>query len=194
MRSYSREPFPGKAQVRFRNFVRACLLTAIQTGVLFFSAQTVFAQELLRSEPSTSISPTHDIRIIEPGTRPSSTPTPAGASISQPPLVSFPSQTVPQAIFVKITGTLFERGTKNPLPRVNIYCFSSSQPEKPVKTTTDKAGKFFLEVPEGGLKWVFSVSGYRRLEVEDEQLAGRDNKPRTFYLEKNSYLTYETTV
>ena len=44
------------------------------------------------------------------------------------------------------------------------------------------------------MKWVISVSGYNRLELEDEQQAGAMIKPRVFYLEKKTYLTYETTV
>ena len=44
------------------------------------------------------------------------------------------------------------------------------------------------------MKWVITVSGYNRLELEDEQRAGGMSKPRIFYLEKTTYLTYETTV
>ena len=99
-----------------------------------------------------------------------------------------------QLRFIKITGMLYEKGTQKPLPRVNMYCFPASSPDKPIKTSTDNNGNFLIEVPEGKLKWVLSVSGYRRLEFKDEQTLTHDNRRRTFYLEKNSYLTYETTV
>jgi len=112
---------------------------------------------------------------------------------SGPSLSSLASSPVATPL-VTITGSLFERGTKNPLPQVNIYCFPAASPEKPVKTTTDTRGTFTLEVPVGNLRWALSVSGYRRLEIEDVQLAAQENKPRVFYLEKTSYLTYETTV
>jgi hypothetical protein len=95
---------------------------------------------------------------------------------------------------VKIEGTLVERGTKKPLSQVNIYCFPGSSPEKPIKITTDKTGKFSIEIPEGKFRWVISLSGYQRMDLEDEQWAGKENKARTFFLEKVSYLTYETTV
>jgi hypothetical protein len=95
---------------------------------------------------------------------------------------------------VKITGSLMERGTKRPLSQVNIYCFPVSLPESSIKSTTDNAGAFTIEVPEGGMKWIISASGYNRLELEDEQQAGAVIKPRVFYLEKRTYLAYETTV
>ena len=77
---------------------------------------------------------------------------------------------------------------------MNIYCFPASRPESAVKSTTDDAGAFTIEVPEGGMKWVVSTPGYNRLELEDEQRAGAMVKPRIFYLEKKTYLAYETTV
>jgi len=95
---------------------------------------------------------------------------------------------------ITLQGTLFEKGTKRPLSRVNIYCFPAASPEKPIKTVTNEAGRFSIEVPEGKLKWVLSVSGFRRLEQEDELAAGVVIKPRVFYLERTTYLSYETTV
>ncbi len=95
---------------------------------------------------------------------------------------------------VKIAGSLLERGTKRPLSEVNVYCFPASNPEKPVKGTTDSAGRFTVDVPAGVIKWVISASGYNRLELQDEQQAGAPIKPRIMYLEKKTYLAYETTV
>jgi hypothetical protein len=120
--------------------------------------------------------------------RPVSAPVSELSSTLSSSLISTPAPTV------KITGSLLERGTKRPLSQVNIYCFPASHPESPVKSTTDNTGGFTIEVPEGGMKWVISASGYNRLELEDEQQAGTMVKPRIFYLEKKTYLAYETTV
>ena len=95
---------------------------------------------------------------------------------------------------VSIQGFVRERGTRNPLSEVNFYCFPASDPEKPIKVTTDSTGHFTIEVPEGKFKWVASGSNYNRLEKEDEQAARTAATPREFFLEKTSYLAYETTV
>jgi len=91
--------------------------------------------------------------------------------------------------FIVITGTLLEKGTKKPLARVNIYCFPESSPEKPIKTGTDKSGKFSIKVPKGKIKWVLTASGYKRLERDDEQRMDIAVASRAFYLEKISYLS-----
>ena len=129
---------------------------------------------------STSERPAH----AEPSPTPSPSPSPV------------PS---PAAIMVKIEGRLREKGTRNPLPHVNIYSFSGpdfdeDEDPKPVKATTDAQGMFSIEVPEGDMKWVISLAGYNRLKRRDQQLAGKESRLRDFYLEKVSYLTYETTV
>lgn len=113
---------------------------------------------------------------------------------SIPTVTSAPTSTFVSIPTVTVQGSLFEKGTKKPLSRVNLYCFSSSSPEKPIKTATDATGKFSIEVPEGRLRWVVSLSGFRRLEQQDEQLTNGVNRPRIFYLEKTTYLAYETTV
>jgi len=96
---------------------------------------------------------------------------------------------------VKIEGLVREKGTRKPLAQVNFYCFLPDHPEKPpIKATTDQDGHFSMDVPEGKLKWVASVPNYVRLENQDEQWAAKENPLREFFLEKSSYLTYETTV
>lgn len=114
------------------------------------------------------------------------TSTPDSAPIST--IISTP------AVTVTISGSLLERGTKRPLSLVNIYCFPATRPDAPLKAVTDRSGKFSIDVPEGMLKWVISASGYTRWEREDEQRAAMAARPRIFYLEKKTYLTYETTV
>ncbi len=143
---------------------------------------TTTAGTVTAASPDTILVPV----IIAPTT--TVTTTAAATEISAAPVITAPS-------LVKIEGRLFERGTKKPLPQVNIYCFAATNPDKPVKTTTDKAGRFIVEVAEGKHKWVLSVSGYKRLELQDEQSADKASNIRVFYLEKTSYLTtYETTV
>ena len=95
---------------------------------------------------------------------------------------------------VHIEGLIKEKGSRKPLPLVNVYCFSDQYREIPIKTSTDLNGKFVIDVPEGKLRWVVSLSGYLRFQEEEQQLIGMENLPRDFYLEKTSYLTYETTV
>ena len=126
--------------------------------------------------------------LMTPLSEPSSTLSTTPSSSLSSTISSTPTQTV------TIAGSLLERGTKRPLPSVNIFCFPASLPDTPVKVITDAAGRFSIEVPEGGMKWVISVSGYNRFELADEQGAGTPGKPRIFYLEKKTYLTYETTV
>ena len=105
------------------------------------------------------------------------------------------------ALPVKIEGLLRERGTRKPLAEVNVYCFPGSTPEdlalesaKPIKATTLADGTFSIEVPEGEFRWVVTLSGYKRLEEKDKQILEDGIPRRELYLEKTSYLTYETTV
>jgi hypothetical protein len=95
---------------------------------------------------------------------------------------------------VKIAGSLLQRGTKRPLSQVTVYCFPASHPETPIKIMTNASGAFIVDVPAGKLKWVIAVSGYNRFERLDEQQIGVPSKPRIFYLEKKTYMAYETTV
>ena len=179
------------------------LRAILPTLALLLFVHTVSAEELPVSKPtvtdpalqaapysalSTSMTPTPETPISSDPTI--SAPTTTSAPISEATVTTQP-EPLPK---LTITGILYERGTKKTLPRVNIYCFPESSPDKPIKTTTDNSGAFSIEVPEGGLKWVLSVSGYRRLEIKDKTASAQDNKPRTFFLEKTSYLTYETTV
>ncbi|MGZ3698638.1 MAG: TonB-dependent receptor [Bdellovibrionota bacterium] len=92
--------------------------------------------------------------------------------------------------FVRFEGTLLEKGTRKPLPEVNVYVLPSK-----LKVTTDAQGNFAIEhVPTGKFTWVVNLTNYERLEKLDEQLVEGANARRTLFLEKTSYLTYETTV
>lgn len=97
---------------------------------------------------------------------------------------------------VEITGTVQEKGTRNPLSVIQVYCFSGADRDSPtahpVKTTTDRDGHFSIRLPEGDLKWVISIPNYKKFELVDSSASTAG--PRTFYLERESYLAYETTV
>jgi len=124
--------------------------------------------------------------------------------------VSWATESNPVLSTITIEGLLRERGTKKPLGMTNLYCFPTTIPltttplnipikTTPLKTVTDRKGHFSIEIPrseipQGTFKWVASVSGYNRLELEDEQKSDQGNYPRELYLEKSSYLAYETTV
>ena len=89
-----------------------------------------------------------------------------------------------------ITGTLFERGTKMPLPSVNVFVL----PQK-LKAVTDQDGKFTVEnVPDGPFNWVVNLAGYKKLDKKDIAAGAEAGKPRQLFLEKSSYQVYETTI
>jgi outer membrane receptor protein involved in Fe transport len=105
----------------------------------------------------------------------------------------------------RLEGRLRERGTRKPLKDVNVYLIPQA-PEtpatavlaRPLKAVTDKEGRFFVEnVPAGRFKWIVNLTGYDRLEQNDELPPGAPQPfpPRELYLEKASYLgAYETTI
>lgn len=95
------------------------------------------------------------------------------------------SQTAP----VEVRGVLLEKGTKKPMASANVYAFSPPEAQIPVKAVTDAKGAFVLGVPEGPVRWRISVAGYKVFEKTEAGVAAKK-----FYLEKNSYLVYETTV
>ncbi len=103
------------------------------------------------------------------------------------------AQTAPVAVVEKqtIIGQLREKGTRKPLAGVNIYCFSPSDATVPVKAVTAADGSFQIEVPKGILRWRIALSNYEIYEQIEN--AGNLQK-REFFLEKQSYLVYETTV
>jgi hypothetical protein len=166
----------------FRQSLQSAPRHAVLLGLALLAIHLdCFAQEPAPATPLSELTSTASVTVSSALTSSlSSTPS---ATISATPVVT-----------VTISGSLLERGTKRPLAQVNVYCFPASQPDIPVKSVTDSAGKFSIDVPEGRLKWVISASRYTRLEQEDEQKAGAPNKPRIFYVEKKTYLTYETTV
>ena len=175
------------------------LLSAALLFLIHFSAQQdCLAGEAIPVHPASGLASAASTTAMPPEISSSLSSTPV-SSVSTS-LTSTPTSTAarvpapPPVPTVKIFGRLLERGTKRPLSLVNIYCFPASSPDVPIKTVTDSAGGFSIDIPGGKFKWVISTSRYNRLEQEDEQSAGAPNKPRTLYIEKTTYLTYETTV
>ncbi|MCB0368503.1 MAG: TonB-dependent receptor, partial [Bdellovibrionales bacterium] len=86
------------------------------------------------------------------------------------------------------SGQILERGTQIPLKEVNVYLL----PVK-AKTQTDLKGQFrFENIPSGEYQLVLNVSGYKKYETPI-QISENDSGSQ-FYVEKESYLSFETTV
>lgn len=89
---------------------------------------------------------------------------------------------------VQVVGTVFEKGTAKPMPKVNIFVLPEA-----IKTTTDEAGKFIFEdIPIGEREWIINVTGYKRFKQKFTY--EQDSKDVKIYLEKKSYTQFETTV
>ena len=90
----------------------------------------------------------------------------------------------------KIQGVLLEKGTRKPLSGVNVFIL----PHK-LKGTTDDQGKFTIEnVPAGKIQWIVNSAGYERLTLDEELDDETAADEWRLYLEKVSYMAYETTV
>lgn len=90
----------------------------------------------------------------------------------------------------EIEGRLLERGTRKPLPGINLYIL----PHK-LKTTSKTDGSFRFEgVPEGEFSFVVNSTNYQKLESKDTATAETAPDRRTLYLERQSYAIYETIV
>lgn len=90
------------------------------------------------------------------------------------------------------TGKVLEKGTLRPLKQVNVFLL----PQK-MRATTDDQGAFKFEsaIPSNeSFQIVINVAGYKKFE---KNFDGKENefKPGlTFYIEKNSYQEYESTL
>jgi hypothetical protein len=108
---------------------------------------------------------------------------------SAPILATLQALASSHALAAPLSGTLYERGTKTPLPETSIFIL----PHK-LKATTDSSGRFSFEnVPEGPLSLVVNSAGFLKLEQQDLLTSG-DTNPRVLYLERAAYGEYETTV
>ncbi|MGZ3723964.1 MAG: carboxypeptidase regulatory-like domain-containing protein, partial [Bdellovibrionales bacterium] len=91
----------------------------------------------------------------------------------------------------QVSGSLVEKGTRKPISGANVYAFSPPENVVPVKATTDAMGVFTIAIPQGPVRWKISVADYKVYEKTEATVPPSAQK---FYLEKNSYLVYETTV
>ena len=99
------------------------------------------------------------------------------------------------AATIQIQALVREKGTKKPLPDTNVYLFPNADLEgHPIKGTTDHEGRVTFKAPAGTFKWVISVPNYKRFERKDFQAPTSEVSKRDLYMEKTSYLVYETTV
>lgn len=87
-----------------------------------------------------------------------------------------------------IKGRILEKGTQLPMKEVNVFLL----PLK-VKTQTDTAGNFVFEnLPSGPHQVVVNLAGYKKLEKDVFVNAG--GAIPKYFVEKESYLSFETTV
>lgn len=94
----------------------------------------------------------------------------------------------PSVATLSFKGRILEKGTQLPLKEVNVFLL----PLK-LKTQTDGTGDFaFDNVPEGSYQLVINLAGYKKLETNID--LDSDIKKLKYYVEKESYLSFETTV
>lgn len=85
-------------------------------------------------------------------------------------------------------GVVLQKGTKVPMKGVNIYLLPEGQ-----KVTTNSLGEFSIKDPPLGLKtWIVNVTGHKTFKKDFEFKSSQSNIK--IYLEKKSYLEFETTV
>ena len=90
---------------------------------------------------------------------------------------------------INFTGTLRERGTRRPLPGVEV-----TLPELGLTATASEAGQFsFREVPIGRVRVVIVASGYERFETDEDIAAGQQTKV-TYYVMSQLFSQYETVI
>lgn len=87
-----------------------------------------------------------------------------------------------------LKGEVLERGTRKPLPDVNVFLLPGG-----VKATTNKAGEFqFPTVADGNYEIVVNLAGYKKYSRK-LSVSGESENLRLF-IEKQSYQVFETTV
>lgn len=86
------------------------------------------------------------------------------------------------------TGRILEKGTLIPLKEVSVFLL----PLK-LKTETNSLGDFiFSDVPQGNYQLVINLTGYKKFEKEIDLTI--EPKKLKYFVEKESYLSFETTV
>jgi hypothetical protein len=135
-----------------------------------------------------------------PNPPPGVSATPAAAPLA-PPAAAVPAPIAPLVLSapssaplptLKVSGQVREKGTKKILPGVNVYAFSPPTNPVPSKAVTDAKGNFVMQVPEGPVRWKIVLANYNGFERSET--LGANPSARSFFLEKKSYLVYETTI
>ncbi|MCF8060703.1 MAG: TonB-dependent receptor [Bacteriovoracaceae bacterium] len=89
---------------------------------------------------------------------------------------------------VDLKGIVYEKGTLIPMADVNLYILPIG-----LKATTNKLGEFqFEKAPTGENEWIVNVTGYKRFKSKLTYQSNTTNL--RIYLEKKSYVEFETTV
>ena len=166
--------------------MKRSFLFSIFSGILFFGV-AVTAQSQLETLPPTALSmKPSDLQTEEPEAL-HEEPQSEVKSLGEPQAVSPEIPKTPPSPPQILKGRLFEKGTRIPLKDVSVYILPEKQ-----KVITDAAGYFEFQEPSSKeYKFVVVLSGYQKLEVYSE-LA--QEQKFIFYLEKESYLGFETTI
>ena len=103
---------------------------------------------------------------------------------------------IPSKVPLKISGQVFEKGTRTPLAGIRIYLLPYQ-----LKAVSNNQGEFvFEQAPLGDCEWIIHEAGFLPFKKTDSILSGEksatpDNEvKRIFFIEKNSYGAFETTV
>lgn len=92
------------------------------------------------------------------------------------------------AVNTTFKGRLLEKGSQLPLKEANVFLL----PLK-LKAQTDNSGDFVFEsIPEGTYQLIINLSGYKKFEKEIQ--LDSETKKLKYYVEKESYMSFETTV
>lgn len=89
---------------------------------------------------------------------------------------------------ITLKGRLLEKGTQLALKDVNLFLLPAK-----IKTISNAQGDFeFESIPEGEYQLVVNLAGYKKLE--QTITLDSETKKRKYYVEKETYLGFETTV
>ena len=89
---------------------------------------------------------------------------------------------------IEVQGKVLERGTQKPLSGVNLFILPEG-----TKATSNSLGEFvFKDVPVGEREWIVTIAGYKR--VKKKYSYDKNSSGVIIYVEKNTYVDFETTV
>lgn len=119
------------------------------------------------------------------------TPTTIPNSLSAEPNTSPSAPSIDEVkseIKTDFKGEIFEKGSRIPLKEVNVFLLPSK-----LKAQTNNQGEFHFEnISEGTYQIVLNLPGYKKFEKTVAVSSG--SSKLKYYIEKESYLSFETTV